>query len=222
MANRRGATKEIVLARGRVATVDGEDSLIERAVRALRAMVVGGQVRILIDAGEYLIEHFYGGAAEARAHNPRKAASLRRLTERAEEFGMTPSGVRRCVPVALQARALGKELSLRLPQDHHLALLPLRSPEEKRVLAESAVEAGWSARDLRRKVAELQPRHPGGRPRRPGVSLFVERLDRLVEGFDASAAAREVGQLSPADRRHLLARIRTAEAGLARVRRALD
>src|SRR5947208_2202112 len=42
-----------------------DDRLVERAVEHLRRLVIGGQVEIMIQVGEYLIENFYGGIEEA-------------------------------------------------------------------------------------------------------------------------------------------------------------
>ncbi len=58
---------------------------------------------------------------------------------------MTPSTLERAVRIALQARVLGKTLALDLPVSHHRALLPVRSDDEKRLLAEAERSLGGCA-----------------------------------------------------------------------------
>ena len=72
----------------------------------------------------------------------------------AGEFGMTKTDVLRSVRVALQARLLGRSLALELGQEDHLVLLALANPDEKRMLARTAVQERWTAIQLREKVAE--------------------------------------------------------------------
>lgn len=201
---------------------DADEALVERAVQALRSIVVAGQVQLIAQAGEYILEHFYGGDAErARSHRADKPAALRRLAERADEFGLRPSQVLRCVPFALQVRQLGHRLAFRLRQDHHLALLPLRDPEEKKVLAEAALEAEWSATELRQKVKTLQQPHPGGRAPEPQLAVLLGRMERLVDGADGRILA-DLDRLAPAEVRRLLAIVRKSEGLLERAKKALS
>lgn len=167
---------------------DADEELVERAVRELRALVVSGQIDLAVKVGEYILKNFYGGSVEeAQAKRPVKGASLRRLTERAEEFGMSASGVRSAVPLSLQVRGMGVRLSRQLPVTHHLELLPLKDPAEKRLLAETAVAKGWTVRDLRRERGRLQKPHAGGRPSEPTVRVAVGRAARAILDEPSSA-----------------------------------
>ena len=199
-----------------------DERLIDRSIAALRQIVIGGQVELLIRVGEYLLEHFYGSVEEARSHRPRKRASLDRLAARAEEFGMTSTGVRRSVPVALQARELGREVAHKLGPARHVVLLPVRDSDEKRALAEAAIKSGWTVEKLRAQVARVSPPHPGGRPPTPRVRLMIERVARVLDG-DALAGrlADHLDAISPVEARSLLAQVNRARAVLERLEKAL-
>lgn len=196
-----------------------DEDLVERAVRELHGLVVGGQIDLVVAVGEYLLKRFYGGSVdEARALRPRKAASLRRLAERAEEFGMTATGVRTAVPMALQVRAIGVGLARRLPMTHHLEILPLKDPAEKRLLAEAAVASAWTVRDLRRERGRLQEPHPGGRPPEPALRIAVGRAARLLVGDKVPTAElrRGLDGVAAKEARQLLRQVEAMQRELER------
>ncbi|MSP63462.1 MAG: hypothetical protein EXR72_24580, partial [Myxococcales bacterium] len=159
-------------------TVD--ERLIERAIAELREIVVGGQIGLMVHVGEYLVQHFFGDVAAARERRANKPASLRRLAERAEEFGMHPSGLMQSVAVAVQVRQFGKRIANALGTSHHIALLPVRDPEEKLLLAEAAGAEKWTVEELRRRIRRVQQPSPGGRPPVPRVRLLITRAARLL------------------------------------------
>jgi hypothetical protein len=197
-----------------------DEPLVERAVADLRRIVVGGQVNVLVTVGDYILEHFFGGDAERVTSRLRsKEASVRRLAKRAGEFGMTASGVLRCVPIALQARQLGLPLAQRLPATQHVVLLPLHDRKQKRELAEAAIAEGWTVSQLRRQVKRLHRPHAGGRPREPAIRRLVTRLEAAFEDLPQGDAG--IDALSPADRRHLLGRVNSLQAALERLERKI-
>ena len=183
--------------------------------------MVESQFETVVRVGEYLIEHFYGSVQEASARRPRKDASLRSLMERAGEFGMTATGVRTSVAIALQSRELGRGLAQRLGIAQHRALLPLRDSGEKRVLAVAAVDANWSAERLRTRLRKLQKKHKGGRPREPPIALLVARVERALDR-ELLARRRELSDgVDHATAKALLGRVQTAQRHLETMEREL-
>src|SRR5690348_3371796 len=107
---------------------------IDKAVKDLRGLVVGGHVMIMYRVGEYLLREFFGGDARLAVAKGRKGdATISELVRRAREFGMKPTGVLRAIPIHLQIRQLGQSLAEQLPVTHHVALLPVRNVEIKRL-----------------------------------------------------------------------------------------
>lgn len=193
-----------------------DERLVERAVRELRALVVQGQLDLVSAVGEYLIANFYGSMEEARSRRPRKPASLAALASRAGEFGMTSSGLRTAVPLALQVRELGAGLARRLSPTHHLALLPMRDSGEKKVLARAAADAGWSVDELRRERERLQQPHPGGRPPAPRLRQAVSRAARALAPVPADDLRAGLEEIAAPEVRRLLVVVERMQAELER------
>src|SRR5437762_1053167 len=78
---------------------------------------------------------------------------------------------------------------------------------EKKLLAEAAVDAGWSAEELRTKIPRLQKRHPGGRPKEPALRVFLARAARTIENVQVADLRKGLDAISPAERRHLRSQI---------------
>lgn len=195
--------------------------VVDRWVNDLRRVVVGGQVSVMAEVGEYLIEHVYGGEAEALTKRRGKSASIAQLAERAEEFGMTAAGLTRAVPIALQVRALGKTLSSRLTMRQHRALLPVKEIAEKKQLAEEAVMACLTAGELSQKVRHVQKPHAGGRAKEPPARRVLGRMLALVEEVTAKDLQDGLDAISPAEARQQLANLKVIRTRLAQVERAL-
>lgn len=222
MGKKSKSTEIVKRAAGEVAGADGADERkIDRWVAELRRIVVGGQVELAADVGEFLIEHVYGSVEEARSRHPRKNASLARLAERAAEFGMRPTGVRQAIPIAVQVRELGRPLGLKLTVDQHRALAVLEDAGEKKVLGQAAVDAGWTARELRQKVRLVKRPHRGGRPAQPLLRLFIARMDRQLKEADVGVFRSELSVIGESEARRLLARVNAAQALLERVEKLL-
>src|SRR5262245_2603002 len=135
---------------------------IEKLIQELRAIVVGGHAKMILDVAHKLVQDvFDGDLAAALSRQGNKENSLRQLALRAEEFGMSASGVMRCIPIYAQAREIGRGLAEKLEVSQHVALLPLRSAEHKRTLAEQAVEQRWPVKRLREEVRKKQNAHAG-------------------------------------------------------------
>lgn len=199
-----------------------DERRLARWIDDLREIVIGGHVDVMSQVGEYLIEKVYGSEEEATSRRGNKMVSIERLSERAGDFGMTAAGLRRAVPIALQVRQLGRTLSTQLGVRHHRALLPVKDGAEKKVLAEAAVEAHWTAEELGKKVRRIHKTHAGGRSRQPGVRLFVERASRAVEGVDTATLHAGFEQVNAVERRRLLARVNAMQAVLERVEKQLS
>lgn len=197
------------------------DHLIDKWVHDLRRIVVGGQVEILTQVGEYLIENVYRSEAEARSQRPGKVASIRRLAERAEEFGMNAGGLSRAVPMALQVRALGKHLAFRLGVRQHRALLPVRDTTEKKRLAEAALTNNWTAGELQAEVRRVQDPHPGGRTPAPEAQRIVNRAWAIFEGVKAAELQTGLAGLDVEAAKEILGRVGAMQVTLGRIERAV-
>ena len=216
---KRTSATDLVTARAGGAV---DQRLVERAVQDLKKLVVGGLVKLSAEVGEYLIEHVYLSVANARSRAFDKAATLRALGERAAEFGMTSAGLAKAVPIALQVRELGRPLALRLGPAHHVALLPLQNRDEKKLLAESAVEERWTVVQLRDRVRRLKKPHPGGRRPRPPLAILVEATLRLYDKeLLKTALYEDLDAIAPAEARRLLTGVVGLQGHLERIQLVL-
>jgi hypothetical protein len=186
------------------------DKRVDRAVRELKIIVVVGQVEQRLRVGEYVLGEFFDGSEElARSVSGWKDVSVQRLLQRSAEFGMTRSAFQQAVPFALQARQLGRDLSLKLTLNQHRAMLPLRDRSAKHLLAEAAASESWSPERVRKEVFTLQRRQPGGRPPEPRVQILVGRLERVfAEGkSDLARGAEELDAKAVAQLSERVARL---------------
>jgi hypothetical protein len=206
-----------VLVHGAVVT----DHVVDRWVADLRRIVVGGQVEIIAQVGEYLLTNVYGGTDEAATRRRGKESSITKLAARAEEFGMTASGLTRAVPIALQVRALGKSLAGRLGVRQHRVLLPVKDPEEKKLLALAAVDEKWTAEDLQKRVRRIERPHPGGRSRAPVVRVIVSRASSVLVGVTPSSLREGIEQLTKSEAKKLLSRVNEMQATLERIEKVI-
>ena len=201
-----------------------DEALIDRAVAHLRRVIVGGQVRATVEAGEYVIREFYGSVERARSRDPRKDASLARLAERAPEFGMSPSTLAYVVPVALAVRDLGLSLAHGLGISRLRTLTPIKDSEQRRLLAETATSSGWTVAKLRERVRKIEKPHASGRPGLPAIERAVARLARVadVEISDAAGIRAGLDDLTPRRARVLLQSVNRVQADLERVEKLLQ
>jgi hypothetical protein len=198
-----------------------DDRRVNRWIEDLRVLVIGGQVEVIVRVGEYLLQNVYGSLEEATSRSPAKSVSIQRLAARTSEFGMTPAGLRRAVAISVQARDLGPALAGQLGVRQHHALLPLKDPAEKKQLAERAVDEGWTADELRRRVRKIHKPHPGGAPRMPAVCRLVTRASRLFEGTPPGDLKVDLDRVPAAECRRMLARVSALRAVLDRVEHLL-
>ena len=118
-------------------------------------------------------------------------------------------------------RQLGRPLALRLGIRQHRLLLPVEDVNEKKLLAEAAVDAGWSAEELRTKIPRLQKRHPGGRPKEPGLRVFLARAARTIVNIEVPQLRRGLDEIGAAERRHLRSQINAMRTMLDRAEKLL-
>lgn len=195
------------------------DHVVDRWVADLRRIVVGGQVEILAQVGEYLIDHVFHGEAEARSTRAGKSMSIRRLADRAEEFGMNAGGLARAVPIALQVRALGKALAFRLGVRQHRALLPVKDHAEKKRLADTAIQENWTAAELQKQVRRVQRPHAGGRTKAPEVRRVVNRAWSTLQGIKVTDLQIDLTGLDATEAKELLTRVNAMQTTLERIER---
>jgi hypothetical protein len=115
-----------------------------------------------------------------------------------------------------QMRLLPTRVANALPYSHHRALLPVASAEEKKALAEKAVEKGMSSRVLEQEVRKVRAksgskRGPGRRPA-PAFVLAFRRLEKIASLAASEAlapsvfvrfSAEDAGELAKAAEKHL-------------------
>lgn len=198
------------------------EHVVDKWVADLRRIVVGGQVTVIAEVGEYLIANVYRGEEEALSRRRGKAASIPKLAARAEEFGMTASGLLRAVPIALQVRALGKTLSGKLSVRQHRALLPVKGSAEKKELAEEAVLSRLTATDLQHKVRREHKPHPGGRSKEPPARRVTRRMAALTDGISARDVREGMDRIAPSEARHLLGQLKNVRARIEQMMEALE
>jgi hypothetical protein len=200
-----------------------DEHLVEKAVAHLRRVILAGQLQTIVDAGDYLIGTFYGSVEAARSRQPTKQASLARLAERAEEFGMTPATLKYVVPTTLAVRDLGLPLATRLGVSRVRALLPVRDTEQRRLLAEAAVGAEWTVDKLRDRVDRVHKPHAGGRPELPAVERAVVRIARVADAETPPEVIREgLDELTPKRARQLLSSVNRIQQQVERLERLLQ
>ena len=202
-----------------------DETLVDDAVEHLRRLVVVGQVETVAAVGEYLIERFYGSPAAARSKSPNKPASLRRLAQRADEFGMSASTLAYAAPLALAVRDLGRSLAGRLGVKKVRALVPLKVPAQRKQIAEEALAANWHVERVRERVGQLIEPHAGGRPQRPPVARVVGRIAKLLgpgsEGADATLLRAGIDGVDAAQASQLLDEVMRARSSLERIEKLL-
>lgn len=203
--------------------INVDQKRLDRVVRELRTIVIGGTVGIMYRVGEHIVVEVFGGDIK-RALSPKgsKGVSIRSLAERAEEFGLTATAVHRAVPLYLQVRELGHGLAERISVSHHRLLLPVRTTDLKRHLAQECADKNWTVAQLRDQIAKKQPPHAGGREPYPTVQSLVEALHRPFEAEDLLDHL-EAGtdRIDQAQAKQLLGKVNQIRAHLERVEKLL-
>ena len=165
--------------------------------------------------GEYLLEKFFEGKYENFHSHGRKHASFRALAKR-EDLSISYVSLRNSVAFVEQLRLLPARVASALPYSHHKLLLPVSTVEEKKELAEKAVDKDLSKRELEREVRKVRARTvtkrgPGRRPD-PGFVRAFRRLEGLAEMAASEAvspavftkfSAEDAADLAKAAEKHL-------------------
>jgi hypothetical protein len=206
----------------RIAHQSLDKKRIEKLIQELRVIVVGGQAKVILDVAHKLLQDvFDGDLAAALQRRGNKENSLRQLALRAEEFGMSASGVMRCIPIYAQAREIGRALAEKLEVSQHVALLPLRSLEHKRTLAEQAAEQRWPVKRLREEVRRKQDAHAGGRTPDPLLQRLVETLHRPFQEVELDELDRNLGRIDDGLAKDLLGKVNQVRSHLDRIEKLL-
>jgi hypothetical protein len=198
--------------------------VVDEAIREINAMWRQGGLNTIVAIGDYLIRIFYSGDLElAQSRSPTKEKRLSELFARVDELLISRHALQRAVPIALQYRALPRQLADGLSVEHHAALLPLPQIESKVALARRAVDDGWTSKELGREVRREKKPQPGGRPPGPELLKLSGRLVRTVRTADLAKLVKPSGvrQLDEKQRERLLADLYTVRAALERIEDAL-
>jgi hypothetical protein len=190
-------------------------SVVDQAIREINAIWRQGGLSTVVAIGDYLIRAFFEGDLElAQSRRPTKEKALSELFSRVDELELSLHALRRAVPIALQYRALPRQVADHLSAAHHAELLPVPQLENKISLARIAIDEGLTSKELRREVRRVHKPQAGGRPRGPA-------LLRLTGGLARAARAEELAKLlKPSALKQLDAH--TVGVALAQVRAARE
>jgi hypothetical protein len=164
--------------------------------------------------GQYVLETFFEGKFDYFHHHGRKHASFRALAKH-EDLRMSYVTLRNAVAFVEQMKLLPAKVATALPYSHHKLLLPV-STEEKKELAEKAVEKDLSSRELEQEVRKIRAkpgakRGPGRRPD-PAFVLAFRRLEKIAAMAASEVpspnvfvkfSAEDAGKLAAAAEKHL-------------------
>ncbi|HEU4407537.1 MAG TPA: hypothetical protein VFS43_19885 [Polyangiaceae bacterium] len=193
---------------------------MNEALDHIRNLWTQGLLSTVVSLGDYIIEKFYGGdVREARSQRPHKPAALSRLLARKDELPISAHALKQAVRISVQYRELPPALAERLSKTQHEALLPVADVEQKRRLAEQAVEQQWSGRQLAERANSMKGPHAGGRPMLPPPVRYIGAVLRVLEApeFSSVFAPSTLNALPPPDVEKLLCQVRRARGYLDRV-----
>jgi hypothetical protein len=204
-----------------------EQDRVEAAVRYLNERTAAAGIGLAREVGEYVLGVFFDGDFERFSDTRRnKPLSFRRLLER-QDLLLPPTTIYTFVRVARQLGELPAEAAERLSLSHHRALLTVKDPQQKTVLAGLALAEGWSKVDLERQVRAQQPKSTRGRKPLPACVKATTRITRaLDEAFAAAASPDDLRGMGEARLRETLSHIEQSVIRLqwlqATVEQALD
>jgi hypothetical protein len=124
------------------------------------------------------------------------------------------------------AQRIGLQHFRRISTSHLRLVLPLRAPEQERLVRAAEAEA-WSVRRLEEEVRSLTRRDPatrtarGGRNRHSGLRVAVHAVQKCNGALREFLAAEGDDEASPESTRRALEALREATQACARVERML-
>ena len=161
-----------------------DQKLVDTAVAEINRLHRVKKIEAVQAMGEYVVKTFFNdNFAHFHAHG-RKHASFRALAKR-KDLSVGYVTIRNAVAFVEQLKMLPAKFATALPMSHHRALLPLSTAEDKKALAEKAVEKDLSKRDLEAEVRKFRSkagakRGPGRRPD-PAFVLAFRHLKKVTE-----------------------------------------
>jgi hypothetical protein len=192
-----------------------DQRLVDKAVAEINRLHRVKKFEAVQAIGDYVLGTFFEGKYDSFHHHGRKHASFRALAKH-EGLEVSYVTLRNAVAFVEQMRLLPTRVANALPYSHHRALLPVASAEEKKALAEKAVEKGMSSRVLEQEVRKVRAksgskRGPGRRPA-PAFVLAFRRLEKIASLAASEAlapsvfvrfSAEDAGELAKAAEKHL-------------------
>lgn len=192
-----------------------DQRLVDKAVAEINRLHRIKKFEAVRAIGDYVLETFFEGRFDSFHHHGRKHASFRAVA-RHEGLEVSHVTLRNAVAFVEQMRLLPTKVANALPYSHHRALLPVTSVEEKKALAEKAVEKGMSSRVLEQEVRKIRTkpgarRGPGRHPA-PAFILAFRRLEKVAAMAASEAvsptvftrfAVEDAGELAEAAEKHL-------------------
>lgn len=221
----RGKPTALVLRSRAAADDDGEaERLAEEALRHIERLERRAKLELVIEIGDYLVEHFFEGNLDlARSFSPVKAKALKRLEELAPTRDIAPSQLRIAVSMSAQYRALPAAVRDRLTVRQHRALLPVKDGQEKSKLARRALADKLSGPALSEIIRRAHgPAKTGPKPQGELERAINAARRALVSAMVENALEpAKVRALDPALRARLAREARTLRERIERISDAL-
>ncbi len=154
---------------------------IAAAVAAIRTAAHEHMLSMVVRTGEIVVEHVYGGDAEAcRLRGPRDT-SLRLLAERLRDEGIALSApsLYRATGVYELERRMSVSALKHITTTHCYAVLPLPAATQERLLR-LADEERWTTRQLEAAAHAASEGRPEGRGR-PPLPRFEKSVNRMAK-----------------------------------------
>lgn len=166
-----------------------EDDAIGTVVLELSALCRTSTLAFATSVGELIIRRFYSGdLANWRTHNPRKAASLRKLAAH-PDLPMTAASLYRSIAIYELTERLGVRSWKHVSATHLRMVLPLHPDEQVRLLSDAEASA-WSVRRLEHEVQRspgqrIEREDRGGRRRTSRLDAALQALERANRALEA-------------------------------------
>lgn len=159
-----------------------EQAQVDQALRTIRALLLTKRLELAASLHRYVLDEFFDGSWENYSQRGKfKSRAFEALTQSAE-LGVGRETLHEWLRVGEQLRQLPGALAQQLSVEHHRALLRVADSSDKARLAQEALQAQWSAKELAGHVRQQLPPRP-----RPGAGRPVQA--RLFQRLAATATA---------------------------------
>ena len=170
-----------------------DPKLVDNAVAEINRLHRVKKIEAVQAMGDYVMTTFFNDNFAYFHSHGRKHASFRALAKR-EDLSVGYVTIRNAVAFVEQLKVLPAKFATALPMGHHRALLPLRTADDKKTLAEKAIEKNLSREDLQLEVRKVRSKAgakqgPGRRPD-PAFVVACRHLTKVVAIVNREAASK--------------------------------